>query len=338
MAKMFYTTEEAAEQLGVDQSRIEEMVANGELQQFRDRDKVMFKRDQVDALAGGGQGEGQQQAQPAEPSGDTGQHDARSASGTAIPLEDSDHNQPAQGQAQQGSGGSQSGVNVFSPSEVGGQADPGDQTQVTSGATGAGSESEEMSIESVGSGSGLLDLTRESDDTSLGAELMDEIYPSEGQQQGSGGSQAGATGIADALSDTGGGEAGGAGGTGTGSGIAQAAGGSAAGAAAQPAQPAAQAGPAPAPAAETTREPAAVEDPAGEGLGTGFMLGAALALILGLLAVIAGVVGAESGIAASMTASSQSFFLWIGGLVVISVLFGLLGLAIGNASAKPGRR
>ena len=34
-----------------------------------------------------------------------------------------------------------------------------------------------LSLESVGSGSGLLDLTRESDDTSLGAELLDEIYP-----------------------------------------------------------------------------------------------------------------------------------------------------------------
>jgi hypothetical protein len=33
-------------------------------------------------------------------------------------------------------------------------------------------------LEGVGSGgSGLLDLTRESDDTSLGAELLDEIYP-----------------------------------------------------------------------------------------------------------------------------------------------------------------
>jgi len=31
----------------------------------------------------------------------------------------------------------------------------------------------------VGSGSGILDLTRESDDTSLGAELLDEIYSGE---------------------------------------------------------------------------------------------------------------------------------------------------------------
>jgi hypothetical protein len=35
-----------------------------------------------------------------------------------------------------------------------------------------------VNLEGVGSGSGLLDLTRESDDTSLGAELLDEIAPS----------------------------------------------------------------------------------------------------------------------------------------------------------------
>ncbi|MFB0984774.1 MAG: hypothetical protein QMB94_00650, partial [Phycisphaerales bacterium] len=35
---------------------------------------------------------------------------------------------------------------------------------------------DDLSLETVGSGSGLLDLTRESDDTSLGAELLDEVY------------------------------------------------------------------------------------------------------------------------------------------------------------------
>ena len=29
------------------------MAANGELQQFRDKDRLMFKRDQIDTLAGG---------------------------------------------------------------------------------------------------------------------------------------------------------------------------------------------------------------------------------------------------------------------------------------------
>ncbi|MFK7788462.1 MAG: helix-turn-helix domain-containing protein, partial [Phycisphaeraceae bacterium] len=49
MAKMFYTLEEAADKLGVDQQTIKEMAARNELQQFRDGDKLMFKRDQVDA-------------------------------------------------------------------------------------------------------------------------------------------------------------------------------------------------------------------------------------------------------------------------------------------------
>jgi hypothetical protein len=40
-----------------------------------------------------------------------------------------------------------------------------------------------VNLEGTGSGSGLLDLTRESDDTSLGAELLDEITPG-GTQMG----------------------------------------------------------------------------------------------------------------------------------------------------------
>ena len=36
---------------------------------------------------------------------------------------------------------------------------------------------DQLNLDGVGSGSGLLDLTRESDDTSLGAELLDEIAP-----------------------------------------------------------------------------------------------------------------------------------------------------------------
>ncbi|MEM1027267.1 MAG: excisionase family DNA-binding protein [Planctomycetota bacterium] len=51
MAKMFYTLDEAAEKLGVQPDAVKEMAAEGKLQQFRDRDKLMFKRDQVDGLA-----------------------------------------------------------------------------------------------------------------------------------------------------------------------------------------------------------------------------------------------------------------------------------------------
>jgi hypothetical protein len=62
------------------------------------------------------------------------------------------------------------GQQVFKPGEVK-SADSGAQTQIQSAID------DQLSLEGVGSGSGLLDLTRESDDTSLGAELLDEIYP-----------------------------------------------------------------------------------------------------------------------------------------------------------------
>jgi hypothetical protein len=65
------------------------------------------------------------------------------------------------------------GISVFDDDEIRIDVDPLGKTQV------APSVEDQISLEGVGSGSGLLDLTREADDTSLGAELLDEIYPGE---------------------------------------------------------------------------------------------------------------------------------------------------------------
>jgi excisionase family DNA binding protein len=62
------------------------------------------------------------------------------------------------------------GISVFDDDELPIAADPMGETQISAGVP---------ELESVGSGSGLLDLTREKDDTSLGAELLDVISPSE---------------------------------------------------------------------------------------------------------------------------------------------------------------
>jgi hypothetical protein len=75
----------------------------------------------------------------------------------------------ASGTGLSGSQGSRPGVDVFQNDEVE-RVDPSAQTAIAPGVS-------EMASEGVGSGSGLLDLTRESDDTSLGAELLDEIAP-----------------------------------------------------------------------------------------------------------------------------------------------------------------
>ncbi|HTW95661.1 MAG TPA: helix-turn-helix domain-containing protein [Tepidisphaeraceae bacterium] len=69
-----------------------------------------------------------------------------------------------------GSSGSRAGIDVFQADEVD-RADPSAQTAINP------SLGDQLNLEGVGSGSGLLDLTRESDDTSLGAELLDEIAP-----------------------------------------------------------------------------------------------------------------------------------------------------------------
>jgi hypothetical protein len=68
-------------------------------------------------------------------------------------------------------GRSRGGVNVFGTDDVG-FADPSAQTAISR----AANEGTGVNLETVGSGSGLLDLTRESDDTSLGA-VLDEIGP-----------------------------------------------------------------------------------------------------------------------------------------------------------------
>jgi len=61
------------------------------------------------------------------------------------------------------------GISVFEDADIEIAADPMAKTMLTSG------EDEHAVLEGSGGGSGLLDLTRESDDTSLGAELLEGI-------------------------------------------------------------------------------------------------------------------------------------------------------------------
>jgi hypothetical protein len=62
------------------------------------------------------------------------------------------------------------GISVFDEEELGIKTDPMGETQISSGME---------AFDAVGSGSGLLDLTQESDDTSLGAALLDAISPTD---------------------------------------------------------------------------------------------------------------------------------------------------------------
>ncbi len=266
MAKMFYTLDEVSEKLGKSEDEIKGMAASGQIQEFRDRDKLMFKVDQIDLLAGGDEETGDVLLELEDTSGASGLE----LSGTGIPLADSREG---------------TGLSVFDTDH--GEEDA-EQTQI------GDALDEDLSLEAVGSGSGLLDLTRESDDTSLGAELLEEVYSGEENID----IPANASGLFEA---------------------------------------AAASGDAPAAAAEATATsgiaamPMVVEvyDGAGSGLGIGLMVGSLAAMICVALVVVVGIFGATPDLAMKM---ASNIWMWVGGLLVATVVFGLIGMFIGKSS------
>ncbi len=157
MAKMFYSLEEAAEKLGKSEEEVREMAKSGQLQEFRDRDKLMFKVEQIDLLSGGDDEDDEEIQIPLEDSG--------GASGSGLALADSEL---GMSDSREGTG-----ISVFD-TDHGKEDEESDQTHV-----GDTVEDDDISLESVGSGSGLLDLTKESDDTAVGAELIEDALNSE---------------------------------------------------------------------------------------------------------------------------------------------------------------
>lgn len=160
MAKMFYTLDEVAQKLGKSADDVKEMARRGEIQEFRDRDKLMFKVEQINLLAGS-----------TEESGEIPLLEDSRLGGSGLDLQDSGL---ALADSREGSGISAFDSDAGSPA-IGATGRGGDAGKTQ---TALGGE-DELSLEAVGSGSGLLDLTRESDDTSLGAELLEEVYSSD---------------------------------------------------------------------------------------------------------------------------------------------------------------
>lgn len=151
MAKMFYTLEEAASKLGMTESEVQNLAESGQLQEFRDRERLMFKVDQVDLLAGD---DGDDDVQLA----DTG------AGLEPISLSSSNTGSNIAAPSNPNEG---TGVSIFDP-EDDGAADANAETLVTSGLGGSG-----FNMDAGASGSGLAQLAFEPDDTSLGGNLLD---------------------------------------------------------------------------------------------------------------------------------------------------------------------
>ena len=257
----------------------------------------MFKRDQVDAKTANAASDA-----PIELA-DTGVADAidlknETSVGVDAPIENPNE---------------ATGVSVFDAGEID-LADPMAQTQVT----GPMIDDEELALESVGSGSGLLALTRESDDTSLGAELLDEIYP---------GADSAGTGIAmeSAVGSSGvfDGEISMETGTSGPSGLENLSG----------------EAPQTTPQAGAQRVPAVYEepnDPAGSWFGAGMLFGVLLAMIIGLAAIVPAIYGVQGQLVEGIDplGDNSNTYLIAGGILAISVIFGLIGLFVGKSSAR----
>lgn len=153
MAKMFYTLDEAGKKLGKSADQVKKMVESGQLQEFRDGDKLVVKREQIEAMT---------------------------ADDTDAPITLADSGEMSLADSGGGSGTGagestkeRSGISIFEADELDNTADASAQTQVTSSVGGI------RVPDAGGSGSGLLDLTRDSsDDTGLGAGLMQDVYNS----------------------------------------------------------------------------------------------------------------------------------------------------------------
>ncbi|MBT3198374.1 MAG: helix-turn-helix domain-containing protein [Phycisphaerales bacterium] len=180
--KMYYSEQEAADLLGVSVVQLDQYVQEQKLHVFKDGNKNMYKGDEVETLADDALGNADPMAQtviddveeieltPAE--GSLGDADpmARTVMDTpdAVTLSDADDLGPTGGK--EDTVITAEGISIFDEEDLEIEtADPMAKTQI------APSLEDQIALDGVGSGSGLLDLTQESDDTSLGAELLDHI-------------------------------------------------------------------------------------------------------------------------------------------------------------------
>ena len=154
---------------------------------------------------------------------------------------------------------------------------------------------DDLTLESVGSGSGLLDLTRESDDTSLGAELLEEVYSSEDDVD-----FPAASGLFEAATEDD---------------------------EMPPAQTPAIGGQTAPVLAAPVMAATQSWDPAWSGLSAGLMIGGFIALIAVFAITAVETMGGASGIASLV---AEQMWMWVGGLLAGTIVLGLIGWVIGG--------
>lgn len=179
MAGMFYTIQEVATKLGKSENDIKQLVQEGKLREFRDGAKILFKINEVDAMAGPASVPfAEESAISLTPLDDSGSLMPAGPGGStsAIPIDLGDEAFDLSKSDTQLTG---EGLNVLG--ETDSEFKLTDDTMGKTHASAAAEPSlekieEDVNLDSFGSGSGLLDLSLQADDTSLGG-VLDEIYP-----------------------------------------------------------------------------------------------------------------------------------------------------------------
>lgn len=214
MAKQYYNAEEARQKLRTDDNGLRALVRQGKLREFRDAGKLTYRVEEVDALAAemaagpGGSGEltlepldegpasesGSMAAllslddsgteKPSAKTGPAGKSGPAGKTGPGAPAKSGDSDialsgsdvlsldevdkETVEGMRKDDTVITNVGISVFDDDDLEIAADPMAKTIATGAA-------EHLGLDGSGGGSGLLDLTRESDDTSLGADVLSDI-------------------------------------------------------------------------------------------------------------------------------------------------------------------
>ncbi len=192
MASMFYSLQEAAAKLNKTEEEVKELVKEGKLREFRDGSNLLFKVDEVESLMS----ETSIMASM-EPSAGTEQVAEEDEISLAPEPESK---APASELTGEDTAVDGEGINILGETDSEYQvaddtlgetkAEMG-ETPLTDdmlGETKAASDEasleeieEDVNLDTFGSGSGLLDLSLQADDTSLGG-ILDEIYTPEGEE------------------------------------------------------------------------------------------------------------------------------------------------------------
>jgi excisionase family DNA binding protein len=193
MAGMFYSIKEAADKLGKSEDEIRQLVKAGRLREFRDGPNLLFKVDEVAALMSDTSAVGieKEDEKPAasEPTAEAQAEEILLAPetpekpGEEIQLTDADTQIVEEGIKILGETDTASALK---------DTGAGDETfKGLSGTPAPGKEAsleeieKDVSLDTFGSGSGLLDLSLQADDTSLGG-ILDEIYAPGGEGKAGG--------------------------------------------------------------------------------------------------------------------------------------------------------